>query len=155
MALEVRRVVTGHDAGGKAIVLIDETARTFEQHAGAEGAVIWTTQSFPVDNAGSADGAAGALTWKNGTVFRVVSNAPGATGGMHRTESIDYAVVMSGELDMELDGAVVRLRAGDVLVQRGTAHRWVNRGSVPCVLAFVMIDARPVEVAGRVLGATV
>jgi uncharacterized cupin superfamily protein len=62
---------------------------------------------------------------------------------MHRTHSIDYAVVISGEIDMLLDDSEVHLRAGDVLVQRGTRHAWVNRGSESCRIAFVLIDADP------------
>jgi quercetin dioxygenase-like cupin family protein len=71
----------------------------------------------------------------------------------HRTDSIDYAVVLSGEIDMELTDSVVHLKAGDVLVQRGTIHNWVNRGTQPCVIAFVLIDAKPVEADGKVLNA--
>jgi quercetin dioxygenase-like cupin family protein len=74
---------------------------------------------------------------------------------MHRTDSIDYAVVLSGEIDMQLDdGTEVHLRAGDVLVQRGTIHNWINRGTAPCVMAFTLIDAKPVEVGGKMLHAT-
>jgi quercetin dioxygenase-like cupin family protein len=62
-------------------------------------------------------------------VFRVVSFGPGVTPRNHRTDSIDYATVISGEIDMELDGTSVRLKAGDVLVQRGTIHNWVNKGT--------------------------
>ena len=54
---------------------------------------------------------------------------------------------------MEVDDAVVHLKAGDVLVQRGTIHNWVNRGTLPCVMAFILIDAKPVDVAGKVLNA--
>jgi mannose-6-phosphate isomerase-like protein (cupin superfamily) len=60
---------------------------------------------------------------------------------------------MSGEIDMELDNSVVHLKAGDVLVQRGTIHNWVNRGTEACVIAFILIDAKPVEVGGKVLHA--
>jgi len=60
---------------------------------------------------------------------------------------------MSGEIDMEMDGATVHLRAGDVLVQRGTLHNWINRGSKPCLIAFVLVAAKPVERAGKTLGA--
>jgi mannose-6-phosphate isomerase-like protein (cupin superfamily) len=60
---------------------------------------------------------------------------------------------MSGEIDMELDDSVVHLKAGDVLVQRGTIHNWVNRGTAPCVIAFTLIDSKPVEVGGKVLNA--
>jgi quercetin dioxygenase-like cupin family protein len=71
----------------------------------------------------------------------------------HRTDSIDYIVVMAGEIDMELDGSTVHLKAGDVMVQRGTIHNWVNRGTEPCVLAVVLVDAKPVEAGGKVLNA--
>jgi mannose-6-phosphate isomerase-like protein (cupin superfamily) len=60
---------------------------------------------------------------------------------------------MSGEIDMELDDSVVHLKAGDVMVQRGTIHNWVNRGPAPCVLAVILISARPVEAGGQVLSA--
>jgi mannose-6-phosphate isomerase-like protein (cupin superfamily) len=92
-------------------------------------------------------------TLKNGTVFRVVEFGSGVAPRNHRTDSIDYAVVVSGEIDMELTDSVVHLKAGDVLVQRGTIHNWVNRGTQPCVIAFVLIDAKPVEADGKVLNA--
>ena len=73
---------------------------------------------------------------------------------MHRTRTVDYAIVMSGEIDMELDdGAVVHLKTGDVLVQRGTIHSWQNRGTEPCRIAFILIDAKPVAVGDTVLHA--
>jgi len=87
-------------------------------------------------------------------VFRVVSFGPGVSPRNHRTDSVDYAVVMSGEIDMEMDGTTVHLHAGDVLVQRGTIHNWINRGTVPCRIAFVLISAKPVVRGGSVLGAT-
>jgi len=90
-----------------------------------------------------------------GSVFRVVEYAPGRPPRNHRTDSIDYAIVMRGEIDMELDdGVSVHLRAGDVLVQRGTIHNWQNNGSEPCLIAFILIDAKPVEAGGEVLNAT-
>jgi len=79
--------------------------------------------------------------------------APGVSPRNHRTDSIDYAVVMSGEVDMILDDTTVHLNAGDVLVQRGTIHNWINRGTEPCVIAFVLIAAKPVMVGGKVLQA--
>ena len=98
---------------------------------GAHAAVIWTTEGFPVDNDSSADasGRKVGTTLDNGTVFRVVSFGPGVTPRNHRTDSIDYATVLSGEIDMELDGTSVHLKAGDLLVQRGTIHNWVNKGT--------------------------
>ncbi len=157
MSLTVRRVVTGHDTNGRAIVAIDEIAKNIAQtRPGANAAVIWTSEGFPVDNGGDADasGRKAGTTLANGTVFRVVSFGPGVAPRNHRTDSIDYAVVMAGEIEMELDdGRSVHLKAGDVLVQRGTIHNWVNKGSAPCVIAFVLIAAKPVSAGGKVLNA--
>ena len=158
MALQIRRVVTGHDAHGRAVVQIDEAVNNVaSSRPGQEASVIWTTEGFPVDNDGGDDASRRqglATTLPNGTVFRVVQFGPGVSPRVHRTNSIDYAVVMAGEIDMELDeGVVVHLKAGDVLVQRGTVHNWVNRGTEPCIIAFSLIDAKPVEAGGRVLGA--
>ena len=156
MALQVRRVVTGHDSTGRAVVKIDEISKNLSSNRpGATACVVWTSESFPVDNSGESDQGLRKVgtTLKNGTVFRVIEFAPGVSPRNHRTDSIDYAVVMKGEIDMELDGSFVHLRAGDVLVQRGTIHNWFNRGTEPCVMAFVLIDAKPVEVGGKVLHA--
>jgi quercetin dioxygenase-like cupin family protein len=156
MAVQVRRIVTGHDANGRAVVTIDEVSKNItSSRPGASASVVWTTESFPVNNTGDADEGLRTVrtTLQNGTVFRVIEFAPGVAPRNHRTDSIDYAVVISGEIDMELDDSVVHLKAGDVLVQRGTIHNWVNRGSQPCVMAFVLIDAKPVEVSGKVLSA--
>jgi len=156
MALQLRRVVTGHDANGRAVVKIDEISKNLiSARPGSTACVVWTTESFPVDNTGAADEGLRktGTTLGNGTVFRVVEFAPGVAPRVHRTNSIDYAVVISGEIDMELDNSVVHLKAGDVLVQRGTIHNWVNRGNAPCVIAFVLIDAKPVEVGGKVMQA--
>ena len=156
MALEVRRVVTGHDATGRALVKIDEIVTN--PRVGRPGATVhpvWTTEGFPVDNDGQDDAGQRqtGTTLDNGTVFRVIEFAPGVTPRNHRTDSIDYAVIVSGEIDMELDDTSVHLKAGDVLVQRGTIHNWVNRGSAPCVIAFILIAAKSVEAGGKVLPA--
>ena len=156
MAIQVRRVVTGHDAKGRAGVKIDEVSKNITSNRpGATACVVWTTESFPVNNTGDADEGLREVgtTLKNGTVFRVIEFAPGVAPRNHRTDSIDYAVVVSGEIDMELEDSVVHLNAGDVLVQRGTVHNWVNRGTKPCVMAFILIDATPAEVDGKVLNA--
>src|SRR5437764_1143154 len=147
MALQIRRVVTGHDASGRAIVKIDEAPKNMvSSRPGATACVVWTTEGFPVDNTGEEDAGLRqtGTTLDNGTVFRILELAPGVSPRNHRTDSIDYAVVMSGEVDKELDDATVHLKAGDVLVQRGTIHNWVNRGIEPCVIAFVLIAAKPV-----------
>lgn len=155
---KVRRVVTGHDASGKAIVLIDEVCADFvEGRANGFLRNIWTTDTVPADNDGSADGGArpGRFTMiENGTVFRILHFLPGVARRVHRTDSIDYLVVMAGEIAMELDdGIEVHLRAGDVMVQRGTVHNWVNRGSEPCTLAVILVHAKPVEAGGQTLHA--
>jgi mannose-6-phosphate isomerase-like protein (cupin superfamily) len=154
--MKIRRVVTSHDAKGKAIMAIDEISKdVVSLRAGAVTANLWSTRGFPVDNSGAADGAKDitGTTRDGGTVFRIIEYGPGVTPRNHRTNSIDYAVVLSGEIDMELDDGMVTLRAGDVLVQRGTVHNWVNRYKVPCVIAFVLIDARAVAPGGKELAA--
>jgi mannose-6-phosphate isomerase-like protein (cupin superfamily) len=155
--LKLRRVVTSHDEEGAAIVAVDEIcSNVVSSRPGHASVVVWSAGEFPVDNSGWKDGATRtvASTDPAGAIFRVVEYAPGVSPRNHRTESIDYAVVISGEIDMELDhGVVVQLTAGDVLVQRGTIHNWVNHGQVPCRIAFVLIAARPVTVAGKILGA--
>jgi len=155
MSLRLRRVVTGHSADGKAIVTIDDVPPTGSARAGVTTSVVWTSERFPISNDGDADESRRMVgTWHpNGTVFRIIEFAPGNAGRNHRTDSLDYAVVLSGEIDMDLDGSEVHLQAGDVIVQRGTIHNWINRGTEPCVIAFVLIDANPVTVGGKVLNA--
>ena len=64
---------------------------------------------------------------------------------MHRTRSIDYAIIMEGEIDMLLDDSEVHLKAGDVVIQRGTYHAWANRSGKPCRVFFILIDAEPLK----------
>ena len=161
MPLQVRRVVTGHDASGKAIVASDEVMNGVSAPARPyiSRCEIWSTDKMPVDNS---EGAAAAAQRKGfvvrhnyvgsgqGTVLRITEFAPGAPKFMHRTETVDYAILLEGECDLELDdGKTVHLKQGDIVVQRGTMHAWVNNGSVPCVFAFILIDADPVEAAGK------
>ena len=156
MSLQIRRVVTGHDDQGRAKVLIDEQVKNvISSRPGANSSVIWSSEGFPVSNDGDNDPSPKDIhtTIDNGTVFRVVSFGPGVSPRNHRTDSIDYAVVISGEIDMELDVGVVHLKAGDVLVQRGTIHNWVNKGTVPCVIAFTLVAAKPVKSGGKTLPA--
>ena len=156
MSMNIRRVVTGHDAQGKAKVLIDEkVGNVISSRPGAHSSVIWSSEALPVNNDGDRDPSHKKIetTIPGGSVFRIVSFGPGVSPRNHRTVSIDYAVVMSGEIDMELDGDTVHLKAGDVLVQRGTIHNWVNKGSAPCVIAFALIAAKPVSAGGKTLQA--
>src|SRR5690242_13023096 len=140
MTLQIRRVVTGHTAEGRAKVEIDENVKNvISNRPGASSSVIWATNGFPVNNDGFSDPTSGSFrtTVEGGSVFRVVRYEPGVTPRNHRTDSIDYAVVISGAIEMELDdGVVVKLKSGDVLVQRGTIHNWVNRGKDECIIAF-------------------
>jgi mannose-6-phosphate isomerase-like protein (cupin superfamily) len=156
MSLKIRRVVTGHDNQGRSKVLIDETVgNVISSRPGAQSSVIWSSTGFPVNNDGDHDPSHKeiATTIDNGTVFRMVSYGPGVAPRNHRTDSIDYAVVISGEIDMELDVGSVHLKAGDVVVQRGTIHNWVNKGTAPCVIAFSLIASKPVTAGGKPLAA--
>ncbi len=162
----VRRVITGHRAG-KGAVLFDGPAPNARLRAasGLVSTLVWVTDETPADIRGTGDRAAreiGVPPPAAGSIFRVVDFPPEqgersreailremgvAPGGaarhhaMHRTRSIDYAIVLEGEIDMLLEDSEVHLRAGDVLVQQGTDHAWVNRGTSPCRIAFVLIDA--------------
>lgn len=152
----IRRVVTGHDASGKAVVKIDEIATNVSsRRPGSSSVLLWSTDTFPTVNEGDEDFGARKLgtTVANGTVFRVVRYEPGVTPRRHRTDSVDYAVVISGEIEMELDGVTVKLKAGDTVVQRGTVHNWANRGTEPALVAFVLVDAKPVTAGGKTLHA--
>ena len=71
---------------------------------------------------------------------------------MHRTETIDYVIVLSGEIDMETDDSTIKLKAGDVLVQRGTNHAWINHGTEPARVAFILVDAVPLGIGHPVTG---
>ncbi len=152
----VRRIVTGHDDSGKAIVQIDEVCSHYrEGRPGAHVCNIWTTDTSPPDNSGHSDMGRreGKFTLiENGTVFRIIDFKPGVQQRVHRTDTIDYIVVMSGEIDMELEsGQEVHLKAGDVMVQRGTVHNWINRGPESCVVAVILIHANSVVAGDKTL----
>src|SRR5690349_4283796 len=104
MSLPARRIVTGHTPDGKATVSIEDTLTGASGRANVTAAVIWTTEGFPVDNTGDQDQSKRQVgtTLANGTVFRIVEFGPNNEARVHRTDSVDYAVVMSGEIDMEL-----------------------------------------------------
>ena len=178
MTKPIRRVVTGHNAAGGSIFMIDgPTPHVFSRTKGS--AIVhelWETTGTPADNRGNAD----AITRshrlpppKSGSVFRVIEYPPDSERlaaiahdeklpddgsgraaasdrnsprhpGFHKTNTIDYAIVLSGEIYAMMDDGEVRLMAGDVLVQRGTNHAWSNRTSETAVVAFVLIDADPV-----------
>jgi quercetin dioxygenase-like cupin family protein len=154
MAKELRRVVTGHDAQGRSTVMIDDVLPDMvSRRQGHASCKIWTSLGGRADNSGNADEAlldVGTFI-EEGTVFRISEYQPGVLPRNHRSQSLDYAVVLSGEIDLQLDDTEVHLKAGDFLVQRGTIHNWVNRGTVPCRIAFVLVGAKPVSAGGKEL----
>lgn len=175
MALGVRRVVTGKDAAGKAIAVIDEVATNVHvrPQMGVANTLLWVTDTAPADLSDASDAGQrkiGVVPPARGTIFRIIELAPEnevtidyqtrlglvrglglapegpsrerpRDPGMHRTKTIDYAIVLSGEIDLLLDDTDVHLKAGDVVIQRGTNHAWANRGGEPCRIAVVLIDA--------------
>ena len=170
MSHTIRRVVTGHDGKGTAIIAIDGKAKNVRHSAnGITSTLMWVEDETPSDNSGAADKAdrqIGVAPPEGGSVFRIVEFPPDNDAmsneemkrelgldphentvvrhpGMHRTRSVDYAVVLDGEIDMLMDEEEVHLKAGDVIVQRGTNHAWANRGTKSCTIAFVLIDAKP------------
>jgi len=175
MTDEIRRIVTGHDDTGKAVVLFDgaNPHKNMRPGSGTVARLLWVTDRTPADMSGRADRAAikiGIAPPAHGSVFRVVDFPPTTDEEiakldtdymqkqmphddhgskyrppthpfMHRTRSIDYAIIMSGEIDMRLDEEEIHLKEGDVLVQQGTNHAWINRSSKTCRVAFILIDA--------------
>jgi hypothetical protein len=178
MPRPIRRVVTGHNAQGRAIFISDGPApAVFDRGPGATAVTeLWETAATPASNAGNDDptlsGQQRLPPPKRGSKFRVVEYPPDsqrvaalrapdsshdakAEGyvrdlankrhpGFHKTNTIDYAIVLSGEIYALMDEGEVLLKAGDVLIQRGTNHAWSNRTDKPCCVAFVLIDAEPV-----------
>ena len=176
MSSPIRRVVTGKDATGKAIAMIDAlaTAVVRREELGVTNTLLWVTDSTPADLSNQEDAAnkkVGVVAPPGGTIFRVVEFAPERevkadyetrlrifqgiglapegdsrekprNPAMHRTKTLDYALILSGEIDMLLDDSEIHLKAGDVVIQRATNHAWVNRGNQPCQVAFVMVDAK-------------
>lgn len=171
----IRRVVTGHDAAGKSIIVEEAIATHVLALGVAEHGVtdLWRTQKVPADNMGYDDPCKGQLVLappRQGTVFRVVEFPPdkdylpvidhkvafsamgkeaaqSLTGQsdliMHRTDSVDYVIVIEGEIYAIMDEGEALLRPGDVLIQRGTNHGWSNRTNRPAILAFVLVAADP------------
>lgn len=179
MANGVRRVVTGHDARGKAVVILDEETPNVVRPPARPGVAInniWRALESPASLAGNEDttkATIGLEPPKNGSVFRVINFPPekgwidkvdraaamasfAALGAkyaadasakpphplMHKTESIDYGLVLEGEIYLVLDESEVLLRAGDTFVQRGTNHAWSNRSDADCKVMFVLIDGK-------------
>ena len=156
----IRRVVTGHDKHNVAKVIKDAPATNAKSSSpGTISTLIWSTDAAPADIAiGETVEDLGARILgtappANGTRFTVIDFPPGNPGRMHRTETVDYVIVIAGEIDMDMDDSTVKLKAGDVMVQRGTNHAWVNRGTERARVAFVLIDAKPLGIGHPVVGA--
>jgi hypothetical protein len=179
-----RRVVTGHDETGKAVVLFDsENPNTLVRPVtGVVNRLFWQSERTPADISGPADRAVetgSVAPPRGGTSFRIVdfpsmneaemaelpdllvakqfgSDKP-ATGYrpathplMHRQRSLDYAIVLDGEIEMRLDDSSVFLKTGDVFVQQGTNHAWINTSGKPCRIAFVFVDAEdPIDATAQ------
>lgn len=152
----VRRIVTGHDEAGRAVFTADDLLPVTPISSGdAAFSLIWTTASVPADNNDDTDGRSrdAGLTLHQGSVIRIVDMLPGGVSPFHRSSSIDYGIVLSGAVELELDdGAVTTARAGDIIVQRGTIHLWRNpSASENCRIVFVLIEAAPRIVDGKPL----
>jgi quercetin dioxygenase-like cupin family protein len=155
----VRRVVTGHDRSNVAKAMIDAPATNARTPpSGLVSTLIWCTDSAPCEMPVGAEfedmGARklGTPPPPNGTRFAVIDFPPGCPPSMHRTETIDYVIVVSGEIEMDMDDSTVKLKAGDVMVQRGTNHAWANRSDKPARVAFVLIDAKPLGIGHAIVG---
>ncbi len=147
MSFRIRRIVTAHDALGKAIVSTDGTIESSpgKIDRNISAADIWWTRFSPADLGGhdAREEPSPGMPTPAGTMLKVLELAPGTRPVMHKTETLDYVIVMEGEVDMLLDdGAEVHMKAGEVMIQRGTLHGWANRGDKPCRIAFVLVDAK-------------
>jgi len=149
----IRRVITGHTNKNVAKVIIEgQATNTKVPREGVASTLLWCSDAMPVDmpiGENAQDMGArilGTAPPENGSRFIIMEFAPGIASEMHRTETIDYIVMLSGEIDMDMDDSTVKLRAGDAMVQRGTNHAWVNRGKEPARLAIVLLDAKPLGI---------
>ena len=140
-----RRVVTGHDERGVSVFAADgpvPVVRTAPD--GALFCEIWSTDAMPAPIAAAEpDPTLTALTVPpapDGTKIRINEFPPGVVSPVHRTQSVDYGIVLDGEVVLVLDDSETVLRAGDVVVQRGTSHRWENRSGATARMAFILVD---------------
>jgi quercetin dioxygenase-like cupin family protein len=156
MSDSIRRVVTGHNPDGKAIFKSDEEIETVVIPSGdAAMATIWTTATVPADCNDEIDGRLrdAGTTLKGGSVIRIVDMLPGASSPLHRTDSIDYGIVISGNIELELDNGVFKtIGPSGIIIQRGTIHKWRNPSdSEICRIVFVLTEAKPFELNGTPL----
>lgn len=157
MSRPARRVVTGHDARGTSVVLSDGMPPNVrDRGTGVDFIEIWNTSGAPAmlvaSEAEPTDGPLHVPPPKIGSkirlndfypghILKLPKHSDGRHPMMHRTRSVDYGIVLEGEIYMILDDQEVLLRAGDVVVQRGTDHAWENRAQSVCRMAFILIGA--------------
>jgi quercetin dioxygenase-like cupin family protein len=141
----MKRVVVGQNSDGVAAVISQDDVSWGDDAGAMRGADLWTSASSPpslqVGYDPTVDGPSELTPPPGGSAFRIVEFAPKASSGTHATESLDYVVVLSGEVVLEVGGREIALRAGDLLIQAGSEHNWVNRSDKPCVLAAVLLGA--------------
>jgi len=156
----IRRVVTGHDASNIAKVLVDAPATNAKYpQPGLVSTMMWCSETAPakipigekIEDMGAR--ILGTAPPAKGTRFAVIDFPPGNHPHMHRTETIDYVIVIEGEIEMDMDDSTVQLKAGDILIQRGTNHAWANRSNRRARVAFVLVDAEPLGIGNPVIGA--
>jgi quercetin dioxygenase-like cupin family protein len=156
-----RRIVTGHLADGRSVVLSDASVPNIRALPGARFDEVWSVDAAPavLDPAPAdeptSDAPGIARGTGSGNLIRVIDFAPAGAGGqrspMHRTRTIDYGIVLEGEIVLILSDSEVLLRAGDIVIQRGTDHAWENRSDKPAKMAFVLIDAEFAPELARLL----
>jgi quercetin dioxygenase-like cupin family protein len=138
--MKIRRIVTGHNENGKSMIKWDSEIDSKPGRTGFEQVPLWATDSLPAKLSDEDPN-----EWElgtslaNGSVLRICRYEPGVVERWHRTDTIDYGLVLAGELWMQMDEGEVHLKTGDVVIQRGTIHNWQNRGTEPCLMAFVLI----------------
>ncbi|TCD69409.1 hypothetical protein EIP91_007756 [Steccherinum ochraceum] len=162
----IRRVVTGHTAEAEPTIILDESVQPKFWHPKSTNGVfdLYRTEQVPANNnevkgewvdsiAHSLPGPAG-LSTLNGATFRVFDYAPGSSVFPHRTESLDFGIIMQGSVVLDLEnGESTILKQGDVIVQRGVLHSWKNPSPTEWTrIYWVVVGAKPVEVNGQVLG---
>lgn len=147
--MKIRRVVTENDGDGKSRVRWDGEIVSRPGRRGFEMLPMWATKGLPV-RLGDEDPNDWDLgtSLAEGSVFRICRYEPGVEERWHRTDTIDYGIVLAGEMWMQLDEKEVHLKSGDVVIQRGTIHNWVNRGKVPCLMAFILIATEGAKSTG-------
>ena len=152
-------VVTKNNENGLAVLFSKDEVSIAAQAPNYGGAVLWSTAAVPADNSDAdAEGNKRDVgpTLRSGSAFRITEFGPGFTSPMHRTLTIDYGMILSGEIDLILDGGeTIHLVAGDTLVQRGTNHIWHNPSSdTTCRYLVCMVEAEPVTIKGQPLAQT-